>query len=107
MPTAPLIRLELVIVDNPAGPHKFESFLETARKDHARVLAQLANQDQLHLASCGDRLSYRFAKMVSHDEQQWQYLHEQVAEAIDRRIRIPPEQRDFGQAKAEFMSRFV
>ena len=27
MPTAPLLRLELVILDNPTNPYKFESFL--------------------------------------------------------------------------------
>ena len=107
MPTAPLIRLELVIVDHPANPYKFESFLNVAQEDQARVLVQLANQDQLCLAFYGDGLKYRFTKIVSHDEQQWQYLDELVAEAIDYWTRIPPEQRNFDQAKVEFMSRFV
>ena len=107
MPTAPLIRLELVIVDNPINPYKFESFLNIAEEDQARVLAQLANQDRLYLAFYGDNLTHRFTKIIEHDRQQWQYLDELVAEAIDHWVRIPPEQRDFDLAKAEFTSRFV
>ena len=36
MPTAPLIRLELTIIDNPLNPYRFESFLNTAQEDQAR-----------------------------------------------------------------------
>jgi hypothetical protein len=82
MPTAPLIRLELVIVDHPINPYKFESFLNVAQEDQARVLSQLANQDQLYLAFYGDGLNHRFTKIIEHDEQQWQYLDELVREAI-------------------------
>ena len=59
----------------------------------------MAYQDQLCLAFYADGLKYRFTKIVSHDEL--------VAEAIDHWTRIPPEQRDFDQAKAEFMSRSI
>jgi len=107
MPTAPLIRLELVIVDHPINPYKFESFLNVAQEDQARVLSQLANQDQLYLAFYGDGLNYRFTKIIEHDKQQWQYLDELVREAIDYWGEIPPAQRDFDQAKAEFMRQFV
>ena len=107
MPTAPLIRLELVIVDHPINPYKFESFLNVAQEDQARVLSQLANQDRLYLAFYGDGLNYRFTKIIEHDEQQWQYLDELVSEAIDYWDEIPPEQRDFDQARAEFMRQFV
>jgi hypothetical protein len=107
MPTAPLIRLELVILDHPTNPYKFESFLNVAGEDQARVLAQLANQDQLYLAFYGDGLTHRFTKIVKHDRQQWQYLDELVAEAMAHWDRIPPEQQDFDQAKAEFIGRFV
>jgi hypothetical protein len=107
MPTAPLIRLELAILDNPFDPYKFESFLNVAQEDQARVLAQLANQDRLYLAFYGDDLGHHFTKIVDHDEQQWQYLDELVAGAIDHWESIPPEQRDFDRAKAEFMTRFA
>jgi hypothetical protein len=107
MPTAPLIRLEMVILDHPTHPYVFESFLNIVEEDQARVLAQLANQDQLYLAFYGKDLTHRFTKIVEHDRQQWQYIDELVAEAIDHWVMIPPEQRDFNRAKAEFMGRFV
>ena len=107
MPAAPLIRLDLVIVDQPDNPYKFESFLNVAEEDQARVLTQLANQNQLYLAFYGDNLTYRFTKIVKHDRQQWQYLDELVDEANRHRDRIPPEQRDFDRGKAEFMNRYV
>jgi hypothetical protein len=107
MPTAPLIRLELAILDHPSNPYRLESFLNVAQEDQARILAQLANQDPLYLAFHGDDLNYRFTKIVDHDRQQWQYLDELVEEATDYWDAIPPEQRDFDQAKAEFMRRFM
>ena len=58
LPTAPLIRLEVVILDRPANPYQFESFLNVASKDQARVLDQLANQDQLYPAFYSDGLNY-------------------------------------------------
>jgi hypothetical protein len=70
MPAAPLIRLELAILDNPFNPYKFESFLNVAQEDQARVLVQLVNQDRLYLAFYGDDLSHRFTKIVNHDKQQ-------------------------------------
>ena len=42
MPTAPLIRLELLILDNPANPYRFESFLNIAAADQARALHEQA-----------------------------------------------------------------
>ena len=107
MPTAPLVRLELVIVDNPTNPYKFESFLNVASDDQARVLDQLGNQDQLYLAFYGDGLSYRFTKVIKHDRQYWQYLDELVEWACRYWDTIPPEQRDFDLAKAEYMRRSV
>jgi hypothetical protein len=81
--------------------------LNVTEEDQARVLAQLAGQDQLYLAFYGDDLSHRFTKIINHDRQQWQYLDELIAEALDYWRQIPPEQRDFDRAKAQFMQRFV
>jgi len=61
MPNAPLIRLELVIFDRPDYPYRFESFLNVAAEDQARILAQLAGQDQLYLAFYDDKLDYHHA----------------------------------------------
>jgi hypothetical protein len=107
MPTAPLIRLELAILDRPSDPYRFESFLNVADEDQARVLARLAGQDRLYLSFYGDDLTHRFTKIIKHDRQQWQYLDELVAEALEHWDQIPPEQRDFEHAKAEFMRRFA
>jgi hypothetical protein len=78
-----------------------------AQEDQARVLAELAHQDRLYPVFYGDDLTHRFTHVVDHDEQQWQYLDELVAEALAYWDRIPPEQRDFDRAQAEFMRRFV
>jgi hypothetical protein len=67
----------------------------------------LAGQDRLYLAFYGDDLTHRFTKIVNHDRQEWQYLDELVAEALDHWQQIPPEQRDFDLAKADFVRPFV
>jgi hypothetical protein len=104
MPTAPLIRLELAILDNPINPYKFESFLNVAQEDQLLVLTRLANQDRLYLAFYGDDFQHRFTKIVGHDEQQWQYLDDLVAEAVKYWDQIPLEQWSFDQAKVAFMN---
>ena len=106
MPTAPLIRLDVKILDHPTNPYRFESFLNIAAEDQARVLDQLANQDQLYLAFYGDGLDYRFTKIIQHDRQHWQCLDEMVDWACRYWDTIPPEQRDFDRAKDEFMRRY-
>ena len=103
MPTAPLIRLEVAIPDQPAQPYRFESFLNVGAEDQLKVLCELANQDQLYLAFYGDDLSHRFTNVVQHDRQQWQYLDELMEEALHCWNEIPPAQRDFDRAKAAFM----
>ena len=105
MPTAPLVRLEVTILDHLRNLYRFESFLNVAQEDQARILTRLANQDQLYLAFYGDGFDYRFTKVISHDRQQWQFLDELVMEAMDYWSRIPPNDRNFEQAKAEFMRR--
>lgn len=84
-----------------------ESFLNVAQEDQTRILDELANQDQLYLAFYGDDLSHRFTKTAEHDEQQWQQLDELVEMATRHWEAIPPAQRDFDRAKAEFMRRYI
>ena len=105
MPTAPLIRLELVILDHPDSPFLFESFLNVAEDDQANNLAQLAGQDKLYLAFYGDDLEYRYARVIPHEIQQWQLLDELTAEAHRYWESLSPEARDYDQAKAVFMKR--
>jgi hypothetical protein len=54
MPTAPLVRLDMTVVDRPEDPYRFESFSNVTAEDQAQVLAELANQEKLHLAFYGD-----------------------------------------------------
>jgi len=103
MPTAPLIRLNLTVLDRPEDPFRFESFLNVAEDDQLLVLNQLASQDELFLAFYGDWLNYRFTASVAHDEQKWQQLDEIVMRARDYWEQLPAAHRDFDRAKAEFM----
>ena len=107
MPTAPLIRLELVILDRPDNPYKFESFLNVTEEDQAQVFARLANQDRLYLAFYGDDLTYRYAKVIPQERQQWQQIDDLAMEAMDHWSKIPAEKRDFDLAKVEFMRQFM
>lgn len=68
MPRAPLIRLELSILDDPATRFRFESFLNVAQESKVKVLADLANQEQLYLASYDDDLRYRCTRGIEHHE---------------------------------------
>jgi len=104
MPTAPLIRLELAILDNPDSRFLFESFLNVADENQANILAQLAGQDNLYLAFYGDDLGYRNARVIPHDIQQWQLLDELTAEAARYWESLPPDNRDYDQAKAMFIN---
>ena len=107
MSTAPLIRLEVKILDRPENPYRFESFLNVAEQDQKKVLTELANQDQLFLAFYGENLDFRFIKVIPHNKQQWQHIDEMTKEAFEYLSMIPPNQQNFDKAKAEFITRFV
>jgi hypothetical protein len=106
MATAPLIRLEMRVLDDPRNPFRFESFLNIADSDQAKCLTLLAQQDQLNLAFYGDELHYRFTKVIAHDERQQAQLADLAQRAADYWQALPPEQRDFDGAKREFMRRY-
>ena len=105
MPTAPLVRLSVRIYDWIEDPYRFESFLNVGAADQLQALAQLAGQEKLYLAFYGDELAYHFTKILHHDEEQWQQLDEIIIQAEAYQAQLPPEQRDFDQAKADFMRR--
>jgi hypothetical protein len=107
MPTAPLIRLELVVVDQPETPFKFESFLNICAQDQADVLEQLAGQGTLYLAFHGDDLGHRFTKVIEHEPKQRSQLAWLFARARRYWQSLPPGRRDFDLAKAQFMRRFI
>lgn len=107
MPTAPLLRLEFVILDNPTNPYKFESFLNIAEPDQANVLEELVQQDHFTLAFYGDELTYQYSKLDAHETVQRQALAHLIDEAMTHWQSLPPEQQDFDFAKAAFMFRFI
>jgi len=106
MPTAPLIRFEMIILDNPSNPYRFESFLNVGEKDQANILAQLAGQEKLYMTFYGDDLEYDFTKIIPHDTQQWQQLDEMTLEAQKYWESIPAEKRDYDQAKTKYLSHY-
>lgn len=103
MPTAPLVRLELLVYDDPTNPYRFESFLNVAEPDQLAILAQLAGQEALYMAFVGDDLNYRYTMVVSHSEQQWQHLDDIINRAELYWQGLPEEKRDFDLAKAAYM----
>ena len=103
MPTAPLVRLELLVYDDPRDPFCFESFLNVAVPDHLAGLAELAGQEELYLAFYGDDLTYRYTAVLPHGEQQWQRLDEIISRAEAYWQNLPEESRDFDRAKALYM----
>ena len=107
MPNAPLIRLLFVVVDNPTNPYQFESFLNVAEPDQARVLADLVEQEQFSLAFYGDDLSYRYSKVIAHEQINRQQLATAIAHARLYWDQLEPEQQNFDQAKAAFMTHFI
>lgn len=104
MPTAPLIRLQMTILDDPLQPFMFESFLNITEESQANVLNELAGQDRLYLAFYGDSLTHQFTMTVPHDEQQWQRLDELVEEAHRYWEQLPKDRRDYDLAKAMFLN---
>ena len=103
MPTAPLVRLELLVYDDPRDPFCVESFLNVAAPDQMAVLAELAGQEELYMAFYGDDLTYHYTTVVPHGEQQWQRLDEIISRAEAYCQSLPPEARDFDRAKALYM----
>jgi hypothetical protein len=103
MPTAPLIRLTLHILDRPQDPYRFESFLNVAEEDQLQVLTRLASQEELYLAFYGDWLDHRFTGTIDHGEEQWQQLDEIVLRAQAYWDQLPPERRDYDRAKEEYI----
>jgi hypothetical protein len=106
LPTAPVLRLNLVILDDPQNPYRFESFLNIGDEDQARILETLLSQEKLYFPFHGEDCRCHFTKVINHDPEQRQQLQEVAAQARDYWGTIPEEQRNFDQAKLEFQQRF-
>ncbi len=107
MPNAPLIRLLFIVLDNPRNPYQLESFLNVAEADQAQVLSDLVEQEQFSLAFYGDDLSYRYSKVIAHEQINRQQLATAIAHARLYWDQIEREQQNFDLAKAEFMTHFI
>lgn len=106
LPTAPVIRLNLVILDQPQNPYRFESFLNIGDEDQARILAIMLTQEQLILPFYGDDFSQQLAKVMPHEAEQRRQLGALVEQAAVHWQGIPTDRRDFDRAKAEFQQRY-
>ena len=106
LPAAPVIRLNLAILDHPQNPYRYESFLNIGDEDQARILEILVGQEELYFPFYGDDFGHRFTKVISHDVTQRAQLQDLATQALDHWQTISPDQRDFDRAKAEFQQRF-
>jgi hypothetical protein len=106
MPSAPLIRYRAAILDDPFAPYLLEHFLNVSDPDQAHCLSRLVNQTELSFDFYGAEFEYSYSKKVAHPEVMRQRLEQIVRRAIDVYGEIPPEERDFNQAKAEFQRHF-
>ena len=106
MPTAPVLRLNLTIIDQPQNPFRYESFLNIGDPDQGRVLDRLLHQEKLYLSFYGNGFGYRFTKAIEHDAAQRAQLSNLVAQATAHWQNIPAIERDFDRAKIEFQRYF-
>jgi hypothetical protein len=106
MPSAPLIRYQAVILDNPDAPYRLEHFLNVGDPDQARCLSYLVHQEELSFDFYGADFEYSYSKKVDHPEGMRQRLEQLVRKAIQLYGKIPTEARDFDSAKAEFQRQF-
>jgi hypothetical protein len=107
MPTAPLIRFRATIFDDPDFPYLLEHFLNVADPDQARCLSRLVRQEEIAFDFFKEDYEYAYSKHLPHPEKMRRDLHELVRQAVEHWGKIPKEQRDFDQAKAEFQRRFA
>jgi hypothetical protein len=105
MPTAPLIRLHLTILDRPHNPYRFEAFFNISNPDSCRILSEQLGQDSLVLAFLGGDLEHHFSKILPFSEEERGAVHQLVGQAIEHLASIPKGERDFDLAKAEFQKR--
>jgi hypothetical protein len=105
LPSAPVLRLRAVILDQPQNPYTFESFLNVGAETDTRVLEQLLSQEELYLAFYGEDFTHRFTKVVEHDEARREELRLLVDLVQAYCQSIPEGERNFDRAKAEFQRR--
>lgn len=106
LPPAPVLRLNLAIVDQPHNPYHYESFLNIGDEDQARILTTLLTQERLYFPFYGADFGHRFTKVVPHQAEQRAQLGGLVRQAAAHWQAIPRDQRNFDRAKAMFQRCF-
>lgn len=104
MPTAPLIRLHLTILDRPQNPTHFATFFDIANPESGAILWKQLEQETVTLAFLGDDWEQRFSIALPFPREQREVVRQLVARALGWLLRIPEERRDFGLAKAQFQA---
>ena len=105
--SSPVIRLLLRFYDQPQGQPPsslaFESFVNVDDEEQRRDYGELARQDLIPLHFYDDALQHRLAKTVRNSLRP--SIPQLLLTALSLRARIPNDQLDFDQAKAEVIAR--
>lgn len=100
-PTAPVIRMEVIIYDDPERPLAFESFINVEDPQQRADYADLATQPELHMLFYDEALAHRLTKSVAHS------IRGTVPEVLEKADElfhaIPEDEFDFDKAKAAVM----
>ena len=100
-PTAPVIRMEVIIYDDPARPLAFESFINVEDGQQRSDYAALAEQPELHMLFYDESLAHRLTKSVAHS------VRGRVPEVLEKADElfhaIPVDEFSFEIAKAAVM----
>jgi hypothetical protein len=100
-PTAPVIRMEVIIYDDPARPLAFESFINVEDPQQRSDYASLAEQPELHMLFYDESLTHRLTKSVSHTARV--RVPEVLQKADELFHAIPEDEFNFDIAKAAVM----
>jgi hypothetical protein len=100
-PTAPVIRMVVMIYDQPARPLAFESFINVEDPHQRSDYAALAEQPALHMLFYDEQLDHCLTKSVAHSTRG--RVPEVLAKADELFHAIPEDQFSFEIAKAAVM----
>jgi hypothetical protein len=106
MPTAPLIRFAAALFDNLYDPFRLEHFLNIGDPDQARCLSRLTQQSTLSFDFYDFDYEFTFSRPFAHPALMRARLESVVQQAVNYYDTIPPDQRDFDQAKELFQRYF-
>ncbi len=106
LPTAPVLRLHVAILDRPDAPFLLETFLNVGDEEQRGYVERLALQPALSFDFFGEDFSYRYTKQLEHPFPMRRDLAELARLAQAYWDALPVSERDFDRAKAEFQRRF-